>query len=87
MTISQQLGALLFNYRACQATEQDVIRGVAMMTGAARVDRLEKALRRLIEESEIFVLIAQDEGRDLPHLRRACELALEVLDERNHKAE
>lgn len=87
MTISQQLGALLFNYRACQATEQDVIRGVAMMTGAARVDRLEAALRRLIEEAEIVYLQEQDDGRDMPHLRRACELALEALDERNHKAE
>jgi hypothetical protein len=87
MTISQQLSTLLFDYRSCHATEQDVIRGVAVMTSAARVDRLEAALRRLIEESEIFVLIAQDEGRDLPHLRRACELAKEALDERNHKAE
>lgn len=87
MTISQQLSTLLFDYRSCHATEQDVIRGVAVMTSAARVDRLETALRRLIEESEIFVLIAQDEGRDLPHLRRACELAKEELNERHHKAE
>ena len=81
MTISQQLSTLLFDYRSCHATEQDVIRGVAVMTSAARVDRLETALRRLIEESEIFVLIAQDEGRDLLHLRQKVSWRKEALYE------
>lgn len=87
MTISQQLSTLLFDYRACHATEQDVIRSMAVMTSAARVDRLEAALRKLADEAERTVLAAQDDGVDLANLRHACELAKEELNERNHKAE
>ena len=79
MTIAQQLSALLFDYRSCHATEQDVLRGVAQMTSATRVDKLEAALRKLADEAERTVLAEQDDGRDLPHLRHAVEAAKELL--------
>lgn len=73
------LSELLFDFRRCRKSEQDVITAVARNTSSHRVTQLEAVLRELVEESEIVCWSADDDGRSLPHLKRATGKASAVL--------
>jgi hypothetical protein len=85
----QWLRDLLFEYRACRVSEQQVVTAVSRHTAAARVEQLEDALRNLLNTStkmEDFV-----DGGDLwpgefALHRQSLANAAAVLDQKTREA-
>lgn len=63
-----------------QESDEDIARAARMLNRIGP----DAMLRYLLEESERYYLAEEDDGRKLPHLKRACRIAHAALADKQH---